>query len=152
MVVFWLFSSIFRRFEATQDEIRSAYKRRSLQNLEQRGNVATCRLELWNCACEAWSESPIPMWIRPQMQPTGGWRHVGNYVHGNIWKHMESMLKNYVEDDVEKWDTQWHTAHRCARFIQAQEAFRWLSDPQQREVYAWSQSMVQKPEMTCRDA
>ena len=47
MVVFWLFSSIFRRFEATQDEIRSAYKRRSLcQNLEQRGNVSPRTLEL----------------------------------------------------------------------------------------------------------
>ena len=59
--------------------------------------------------------------------------------YGKMWKHMGRCGKMWrkcgeIVDD--------------ARFIQAQEAFRWLSDPQQREVYAWSPTVMQNP---CRD-
>eukprot|EP00438_Fugacium_kawagutii_P035386 Skav201845 [mRNA] locus=scaffold484:295662:297658:- [translate_table: standard] len=50
---------------------------------------------------------------------------------------------NPSADAAERWDDVGRGATWCdvalhgtsARFIQAQEAFRWLSDPQQREVY-----------------
>lgn len=70
---------------------------------------------------EALFERHIRMWILPQMQLTG--------LDWNVWS-------GRLVDEKNNFDS-FGSFGWLVRFIQAQEAFRWLSDPQQREVYVW---------------
>ena len=113
--IFFLNLTTLKRFfsepKATQDEIRSAYKR-GILSIDEWCKTA----KVWksrDSLPEALFERHIRMWILPQMQLTG--------LDWNVWSGRLVVWFVWLVGQVHP----------------SQEAFRWLSDPQQREVYVW---------------